>query len=211
MKRLDPCYLDCGGYFHFAFSKNQFNILKCNNCNLHVLETDQNYDEFLTQYYREGYFKGKDDKFGYADYILEEPMVRKNARGYLGSINKLKSEGSLLDVGCAAGFFMDEARKMGYSVQGIDTSEYIVSLAKDDIREKIRCVPLHKANFSFDQFDIVIMFDLIEHLSDPRNDLKMLGTAVKKNGLLVIGNGDIGSLYAKILGKHNHFFDPPHH
>ncbi len=211
MKRLDACYLSCGGYFQIGFVKNGFTILHCDTCGLYTLETDQDYDQFLEKYYREGYFMGKDEKFGYADYLSEEPMVRKNAAHYLEKIYQITDHGALLDVGCAAGFFMDEALKKGYSVSGIDTSAYITGLASSHLKDKIQTTPLHKANFPANSFDVVLMFDLIEHLSDPKKDLIKLSESIKKGGLLVIGTGDVGSLYAQILGTHNHFFAPPHH
>ncbi|MDQ3098955.1 MAG: class I SAM-dependent methyltransferase [bacterium] len=211
MRRFDSCYLHCGGLAQPSFVKNGFTILKCSDCNLYTLETDQDYDEFLEKYYREGYFMGKDEKFGYADYLSEEPMVRKNASHYLHKIRELQPAGKLLDVGCAAGFFMDEALSLGYDVTGIDTSEFITKLAPEHLQSKIQTVPLHLATFPASDFDIVIMFDLIEHLADPRNDLTQLATAVKSKGLLVVGTGDVGSFYAHVLGSHNHFFAPPHH
>ncbi len=211
MKHLDYCYLRCGGVFIRKFTKNGFGIVQCNGCHLFALETDVNYDAFLAEYYKEGYFMGKDEKFGYANYLAEEPMVRKNADHYLTNIRQLQPAGTLLDVGCAAGFFMDEAQKQGYDVWGIDTSEFITKLAPAHLQSRIQTTPLHKAQFGNKEFDVVIMFDLIEHLSDPIHDLTQLAKSVKKNGLVVIGTGDVGSWYAKLLGTHNHFFAPPHH
>jgi 2-polyprenyl-3-methyl-5-hydroxy-6-metoxy-1,4-benzoquinol methylase len=211
MKRSSPCYLSCSGVMYPAFIKSGFTILRCSQCGLFVLEADTNYDEFLEMYYSQGYFMGDDAKFGYANYLAEEEMLRRNAVTYLTRIKQLAPEGSLLDVGCAAGYLMDEADKLGYTVSGIDTSAYITNLATSQIQSKIQTVPLHKTSFSRDSFDVVTMFDLIEHLNDPRTDLTLIASSIKPSGLLVIGTGDTGSLYARIFGKHNHFFAPPHH
>jgi SAM-dependent methyltransferase len=205
------CYLKCGGNEDFSFKKNDYNILKCSRCGLYRLETSDEYDDFLKKYYSEGYFKSGDDKFGYADYLAEESMVKKNMRSYLNDLKEIKNSGELLDVGCASGFLLEEAKCLGYEVSGIDTSEYIVSRARDDIRESITCSALHEAKFESDKFDVITMFDLIEHLSDPLTDLKKVSEWLNPEGILVIGTGDVESLYSKLLGHHNHFFAPPHH
>jgi len=207
----DKCYLLCGGQFLPSFKKNNYQILKCDSCGLYVLETDSSYDAFLKEYYSEGYFKGKEGKFGYADYLSEERMVKKNMHGYLDSLKSVKPNGLLLDVGCASGFLLEEAQLLGYSISGIDTSEYIVDMAKPEIRNHIICSPLHNANLKDESFDVITMFDLIEHLADPKKDLEKINKWLKNDGVLMIGTGDVGSFYAKMLGKHNHYFAPPHH
>ena len=50
-------------------------------------------------------------------------------------------------------------------------------------------------------FDVVTMFDVIEHLTDPKGTLEEINTLMKKDGLLVITTPNSGSLVAKILGK----------
>ncbi|MBI4999899.1 class I SAM-dependent methyltransferase, partial [Candidatus Gottesmanbacteria bacterium] len=62
-----------------------------------------------------------------------------------------------------------------------------------------------------EMFDIVTMFDLIEHLEKPKNVLKQVAQVLKKDGLLVIQTGDVASFWAKLMGKNWHFFAPPQH
>lgn len=211
-QRNHNCYLLCGGTYVPAFIKNGYTIIKCTSCGLYSLETYDDYDKFIKEFYTAGYFDAsEEDKVGYADYSKEEPLIRKNARAYLKRINKLKPSGKLLDVGCAEGFSTDEARRMGYDVWGIDVSSYAVNQAKKLLGDRVTAVPLHEARFEDNTFDVVIMFDIIEHLVDPRTDLQGINQALKPNGLLVLCTGDVESLYARIVKTHYHFFAPPFH
>ena len=210
--RNHDCYLECEGKYAPAFVKNDYTILKCTVCGLYSLETFDNYDKFVKEFYTAGYFDASEEgKIGYADYSKEEPFVRKNARAHLKRIKKLEPSGKLLDVGCAMGFSTDEAWRLGYDVWGIDVSSYAINQAKKLLGDRVMAVPLHEAHFEDNAFDIVVMFDIIEHLADPRADLQIIHRALRLDGLLVLCTGDVKSLYARIMKTHYHFFAPPFH
>ena len=57
-----------------------------------------------------------------------------------------------------------------------------------------------------EKFDIITMFDVIEHLTDPMNDLKILNRKLKSGGKIFITTHDIETLLAKISGRHNLMF-----
>ncbi len=195
----------------FAFDKHGYSIIRCPRCGLYATWFDKSYDQFLADYYDEGYFVGIDDKYGYSDYFAEEKMIRKNNASYLRGLKRFCSSGNLLDVGCAAGFLMDESEKVGFKSYGIDTSPFITAHADKNLQNRIQTSSLHRGKFEDSFFDVVTMFDLVEHLNDPVRDLKKIRTVMKDTGVLMISTGDVGSLYARLLGKHNHFFAPPHH
>ena len=70
-----------------------------------------------------------------SDYVGEEVGHRIQSRQYLGLIRLLSTlPCSILDIGCAAGFFIDEARKRGCTVFGCDVSGYAVEYARDTLQ-----------------------------------------------------------------------------
>ncbi|MBI3981229.1 class I SAM-dependent methyltransferase [Candidatus Microgenomates bacterium] len=218
MVKAKTCYL-CGKKNNQeSFLKLGHRISLCPNCGLYSLEFEGNYQKFLETYYSKGYFTGGKHYRAYADYLGDKPTILKNMRKYLTVIKKYKKEGMLLDLGCAMGFLLEEAVKWNFDSYGVDISTYALGVAKKNIpKEKLflgnieeiekvlaKKVPGHK-------FDVITMFDLIEHLENPREALKKTLSFLKDDGLVVIQTGDAGSTWAKIMGKNWHFFAPPQH
>lgn len=211
MQPQAPCYLQCGGTYKHLFNKNGYTYLRCNKCGFASLATDINYESFLTQYYQQSYFEGGSNITGYNNYTNEKSCIVENFKGYLQTISKYIKKGNHLDIGCAAGYFIELMLERGYDSYGTDVSQFIVSHAAQNIRPRIHLSPFHQTNYKKNNFDLITMFDIIEHINDPLRDLSIAHKILKKNGLLCIVTGNIRSLYAKALGKHNHFFAGPHH
>ena len=105
-----------------AFMKNGYPIHRCATCEV-VFSSRPPGGEKLEELYSAEYFT--EGGAGYPDYIADERTHRRQARSYLKKIEKLgMPPGRLLDVGCAAGFFLDEARQAGWEVSGCELSEY---------------------------------------------------------------------------------------
>ena len=119
--------------------------------------------------YIDNYVSMIDDK-----YVEQEEGRRASARYILKYLNKNKAgKGRLLDIGCAAGFFLDEARKAGWDVYGVDLCEWGVEHARKKLGlQNVRQGLLSQANFPAGFFDAVVMTDVIEHLIDPKSTLE---------------------------------------
>src|SRR5690242_16385506 len=91
----------------------------------------------LTDIYDAGYFRDdpeEPDREGYADYRGDEPAHRRNARRRLQLLASLGSDrGRLLDIGCAAGFFVSEAEQSGWHAEGIDVAEGMVEWGQENV------------------------------------------------------------------------------
>lgn len=211
MTAKKTCYL-CGSQkIKLAFRKLGYKIYKCEDCGLFFLSLEEPYEEFLKRYYQKGYFLGDKKLRAYANYEEDKNTIQKNMSHYLSRIKKLKSKGKILDVGCAMGFFLELAENNGFKATGIDVSEYAVNLAKKKYGDKVVQTSLSKAKFPDKCFDVVTMFDLIEHLENPIEDLKKTSSLLKDNGLVVIQTGDTESKWARYSKKNWHFFAPPQH
>lgn len=106
----------------------------------------------------------------------------------------------LLDVGCAAGFFLEVAREQGFVAQGLDISDFAVKIAQSRGHQVIKS-DLVNSKLPANSFDLVTMWDLLEHVEFPDQNLKMAHRLLKKNGLLVISTPDAGSFLAQLLGS----------
>lgn len=147
-------------------------------------------------------------------YLREEEGRRASARYILKYLRKTKKDkGVLLDIGCAAGFFLDEARKDGWDVYGVEMSKWAVEHAQNKLGLKnIYQGLLADAALPKNFFDAVVMTDVIEHLIEPRAVLEEIRPLLKANGVLCCNTPDIGSLMSRMLGakwwgiKQSHLF-----
>ncbi|MBN1527142.1 MAG: class I SAM-dependent methyltransferase [Candidatus Omnitrophica bacterium] len=134
-------------------------------------------------------------------YLEEEEGRRISARSILKVLKKMGKAGRLLDIGCATGFLLDEARKEGWDVYGIDLSKWAIDYAKNKLGLKnIFQGALVRAKYQDDFFDVVIMKDVIEHLTDPKGTLEEIRRILKPGGIVCVNTPNIASLTSKVLG-----------
>ena len=135
--------------------------------------------------YSESYFLEEYKNQYNKTYFEDEQGLRKLARRRLGYLQKMKKSGSLLEIGCAAGFFLDEAVKSGYDARGIDVSASAVSYAQKN--------GLHASTISFldypenEKFDIICAFFVIEHFPDQEMVLDRINKLLKPGGIFFTG------------------------
>ncbi len=202
----------CGSRLKFAFQKHRLTLLRCPRCGLYRTILPGSYRQFLKHYYAKSYFTGSRTRAGYADYLDDAPIIRRNAQNYLKLILKHHpSDCRLLDVGCATGIFMQAAQDQGFKVSGLDASAYAVAQAKKTFPHQVNLGTLATVKFPSRSFDLITLFDVFEHLHDPQADLARCRHLLKSGGLLVINTGNTNSFLAKIEGPKWHFFIPPQH
>lgn len=205
------CYLCQSPDISLAYLKLNYQILKCPKCGLHFLKFEQNYQQFIENYYQKGFFKGDKRLRAYADYEGDKNIELKNMGRYLNHIRQFKKNGNLLDVGCALGYLLEIAQKKGFNVYGIDISKYAVDIARKKFGNHIYHSALSEAKLPSKYFDAITLFDLIEHLNDPAENLRNLRLSLKDDGILVLQTGDLSSFWANLNRINWHFLAPPQH
>ena len=146
-------------------------------------------------------------------YVQEGAGRRKSADFILKYLEKINKKGRILDVGCATGFLLDQARKQGWEVYGVELSAWAVDYAKNKLQlPNITQGLLKEANYPANFFDVVVLKDVIEHLTDPKETLEQIRYVLKPSGIMCCNTPDIDSLASKILGakwwgiKQSHLF-----
>lgn len=132
-------------------------------------------------------------------YISEEQGRRSAARIILDKIAKYRRKGKILDIGCATGFLLDEARKQGWQAYGVELSKWAVNFAREKFNLDIYEGLVVEAKFPYNYFDAVVMIDTIEHLPNPRQALEEIRRILKPDGILCISTPDIESFSSRIL------------
>lgn len=133
-------------------------------------------------------------------YLAEEKGRRRAARFTLPRILRHQLPGSLLEIGAACGFFLEEARRAGWAAQGIEPSSWAVHVADERFGLTLKEGFLHEDSYPKDSFDVTVMQDVVEHLPDPKRTLLALRSFLKAGGLIIIKTPNIACWWAKILG-----------
>lgn len=194
-----------------AWRKDGFDVLRCPSCGLLFRRSVPDREE-LDELYGETYFGlgPEDDRgTGYADYLRDEELHRLNARARLQALERFRAPGRLLDVGAAAGFFLDEARRRGWEVRGVDVSEPMSDWARERLDLDVTTDVFEEGRLE-GSFDAVTMWDYIEHSVDPTAALEQAAALLEPGGVLALSTGDASSLAARISGSRWHLLVPAH-
>lgn len=94
--------------------------------------------------------------------------------------------GRLLDVGCGAGYFLDAARAAGWQASGVEVSPVAAQVGRERLGLEIYQGTLTDAQFAAGHFDVVTMFEVLEHLRDPASTLAEAWRILRPGGVLAI-------------------------
>lgn len=94
-----------------------------------------------------------------------------------------------LDAGCAYGFLVEQAAKEGVEAYGVDISSYALH-QNGKVRGKLAQGLAHELPFQEQVFDVVSLFDLIEHVDDPAAVMEAAESALKPSGILFFSTPD---------------------
>ena len=192
------CGLSDCNIFPNRYLKNT--LLRCKKCGLIFVHPQPLFSD-LKKIYNKNYFENENsNSIGYEGYLKDKPNIIKSFERRLKNVEKLhKTKGRILDIGCATGFFLEVAKNHGFAPHGVEISGYASDIAKKNFGDKIFNGILAKADLPDNFFDIITMWDYIEHIPDPAGELSRVWQLLKKDGLIVLSTPDTGSLTHKIF------------
>lgn len=188
------------------YQKWGFRIAECSECSLGFVCDSSTFEP--QSYYTRDYFEGGHTD-GYSSYSRSKGVLEREFSRTLSYLSKfISGHSSLLEIGCAYGFFLQEAAKR-FDCVGIDISEHaVLKCRKKNLTAYCGTIGSVKLD---QEFDIVAMFDCIEHLETPESDLRVIHDHLNENGVLILTTGDWKSLYARLAGKRWRLMTPPQH
>lgn len=137
-------------------------------------------------------------------HLATEKGRRLTSQWRLKQIPKQITSGRLFEVGCSVGFFLCEARKKGFEVIGHELNKGAVNYARDVLKLNV-CDDADFTGIDFGgKFDVIAMFDVLEHLPDPKEALTYLADNwLAENGVILIEVPNIFSLPSKLFGEND--------
>ena len=135
-------------------------------------------------------------------YLDEEEGRRATARRLLDQVGKYAPAGRLLDVGCGHGLLLDEARRRGYEVEGLELSEDASAHARGALGLTVRARTLGQlvADPEPPRYAVIVLADVLEHLDDPATAIDHCVALLEPDGVLCLVTPDPGSRTARFAG-----------
>lgn len=188
-------------------SLKDFKLLKCSSCQIifidpfpsATLQKEANRELYGRQMVQKEYWK-------------KLPQLKRRVKKAVTELQKFKKDGKLLDVGCGFGLFLEMAKEAGFKVYGVEMEKETVKA----VQEKFGLKNIYQKNikeigFPERYFDVITLFDILEHLENPEVILKELKKLLKPNGVLVVQSPNIKSIMFKLTKEKWNWLLFPNH
>ena len=190
----------------FRFKVSGCEIWQCERCGQGEAETS-GFDP--AAYYTGSYFSGERSD-GYLDYQGSEAVLRREFAHSVDFVRRFRPSGRLLDLGCAYGFFLKEAQRY-FEVTGIELAEDAAQACRQAGLQVYSGIADEATMARVGEVDVITLFDVIEHLPQPRDTLALCCRYLKPGGIIVLTTGDFAALTARLAGAKWRLMTPPQH
>jgi 2-polyprenyl-3-methyl-5-hydroxy-6-metoxy-1,4-benzoquinol methylase len=187
----------------------QFSVVQCSVCDW-IRQNPRPNDADIKKYYPDdyaSYAKAIEDERGFWNRWDRRYGVVKQCK----SIERVVPSGKLFEVGCGMGIFLNEMRRRGWSVIGIEPNRYAAEYARSRFDLDIFQGTLEEYDLTPESFDVICAWNVVEHLPTPAQDLHRMQRALRKGGLLVMSVPNLGSLDLRWFGESWMGWDLPRH
>lgn len=182
-------------------------LVRCKNCGLLYLNPRLRADVVI-----EGYSTGSDENF-----VSQAAGRERTFAKSLKMIERLRPQrGHLLDVGTAGGSFLTVAKQAGWDVAGCEPNRWMCEWANKHYGLQVVPGTIADMRLKDGTFEVVTLWDVLEHTPDPKATLLECKRVLKPKGLLVVNYPDIESLVSRLMGRrwvfllsvHLYYFTP---
>lgn len=207
----------------------RFAYWRCAGCGLVVLHPRLEekalapyYPDYVTAVQRRHDFRQRlkrmvaEDWYGYGtDRSAVTGLLRKAAtfplRRLLSQLPHKRPGGRILDIGCGSGGYLAFLADLGWACEGIEQGPNSRRYAQQELGLTVHSDLRQLRDFPDRCFDVVTMWHVIEHLSDPAATLREIGRILKPDGLLLLRTPNVRSWESWLFGGNWYGLDPPRH
>lgn len=173
MKINNTCYL-CNSTALTSIEKIKGEeLLKCNTCSFVFFKRRPTYEELHEHY------------VNYGGGFICSDITRKRYNELLDKMEAFRKTNKMIDVGCGAGFFLEEAKKRGWEVFGSEFGERSVKRCREKGITMFEG-ELNPEDFEKESFDVITSFEVVEHINNPIDEFTKFNALLRKGGLLYV-------------------------
>lgn len=180
-------------------TKAGFDILVCRRCKtlfiakLPDAESSKNYQNYYTE-----------------TNLTVPDFINQRLDEIIKGFSRFRDNGRLLDVGFGAGTLLKAARRAGWKPFGVDVSPNACDQASS-LGLEVFCGTLEAANYPDNVFDVVTASEVLEHVPEPKRDLREIARVLRPGGLLWMTTPHARGISALMLGLKWSVVRPPEH
>src|SRR3989338_8754480 len=175
---------------------DRVNVLRCANCGLVYL--DSRGSGSRTDAEEAVYWDKDEQKEIYLDDSVKELFATEFKRHLEALRCFLPNKGKLLDVGCGVGHFLDVAQKQGWKAEGLDISDSASKIARETYGLDVHVGTLDGIQFQHANYDAKTMWDVIEHIKQPVENMAAANRLLRKGGILVMKTPNERSFFKSV-------------
>lgn len=192
------CNICASGVSTILLTKDGCDIYQCAKCGLAFTHPqpdalDEQYDSAYFDLYRRRH---------------EFRLKRGDAR--LRRIELMRGPGTLLDIGCSLGYFVEAANARGWRASGVEISPYAAEEARG-LGLDVKTGVLENVGYPDGAFDCVTMWDVLEHVPDPTKHMTEVRRVLGDGGLVAIGTPNLGHILFRIKRERWRHLKPREH
>jgi SAM-dependent methyltransferase len=195
------------------FASGGYELVRCGDCGLAFVANPPSEEELERLYsFANGYHLPFRDDDG------EIALRFRFAERQLAAVSRHRTPpGRCLDIGASAGFFVKTASDHGWDAEGIELSKDTSALARERYGADVKAARLEDTNFEPGSFDVVTLWDVIEHVPDPLDTMRRVSELVKPGGVVGLITPNLDGLFSRrsyrVGRRLNHWpaVEPPLH
>jgi 2-polyprenyl-3-methyl-5-hydroxy-6-metoxy-1,4-benzoquinol methylase len=174
--------------FRYLFKGRYLDAVKCTKCSLISIYPQPTPQE-IAEMYSDDYFTVADNKTHHGDNAYIESIKKTDYSVTIKFIRNQVKSGNILDIGCATGKLLNELKKVGYKVTGIELSKFAAEYGRKEYGINIINKPYDNLLLGNDlkenSMDCIYMGDVLEHFTNPSEAMKLSVKILKKGGILI--------------------------
>jgi SAM-dependent methyltransferase len=186
-------------------------ILECQKCELTFTQDCPDEDEIGKYYQSEEYISHSNTSRGIINRIyhfVRKLMLQRKYRMIVSATNK--STGTLIDIGCGTGHFLDQMKKKKWEVKGIEVNDKARKFATDTFGLEI-FTPAYLETIKDTSVDCITMWHVLEHFHDPNFYLESARRILNDDGTIIIALPNNNSFDARYYKNFWAAWDVPRH
>lgn len=192
--------------------KFNLDVVRCRQCGFVYANPRLAKDDLWTRYSSTYFWDEYLPSYGVHDgrFDLRDFDIRYHAMLAMVAA-RVPPPGSLFEIGAGAGFFLKAAERAGWTVAGTEILEAAIGFAGDRLGLELGREAAEQLAAPAGSADVVAMFEVIEHLLDPRIVLEKVRSVLRPGGLVVLSTPNFNSLSRRALGAGWAVLSPAEH